>query len=58
MNLKTLGHFYGEQEKRVLKDTIDINQTEGDTINLKKNILGSDVLFQFRNSFFTILVIK
>lgn len=56
MNLKTLGHFYGEQEKRVLKDTININQTEGDII--KKNLLGSDVLFQFRNSFFTIPVIK
>lgn len=58
MNLKTLGQFYGEKQKRVLKDTIDIEQIEGNIINLKKNFLGSDVPFQFRNSFFTILVIK
>lgn len=58
MNLKTLGHFYSEKEKSVLKDTRDVNQTEGDIINLKKNLLGSDVLFQFRNSFSTRAVIK
>lgn len=40
-----------EKEKRGLKDTVDTNQAGGDVINLKNHLLGSDVLFRFRNSF-------
>lgn len=40
-----------EKEKRRLKDTVDTNQAGGDVINLKKNLIVSDVLFRFKNSF-------
>lgn len=40
-----------EKEKRRLKDTVDTNQAGGDVINLKKNLIVSDVLFRLKNSF-------
>lgn len=40
-----------EKEKSVLKGTVDTNPTGWDVINLKNHLLGSDVLFWFRNPF-------